>query len=1036
MNQVLLIIVILVILLNNQLCPSAKLGILLVAYYWNTTYSKKMIENANIVEITASSDAAAQIVLNKNCIGGPNSKTPCDNICKYDKDDPKIPGCCPGYELIDGNCIRKNNQYIQLINDDTKNKLVFKNSYTEIESDFTKPCVNGQCKVVIGQSKIKYSKIHSETNSENVMENNTENPYKLIPIIRGSDNQNLLKLNKFFTITIDIYIKTLQNCNIITILPNEKIDLIYTNLTLDIIKERENGIFKLVLDNKKNKIKFDIQKEKWIKIKIIQHMILKCSIEIEGENSPSIASFGKFILPPSYISNIVDKKNIFFNNFKVYNTSDTNIYNEKPIGNQYNEVKCDEVKCVNKNMCETKCNNDLMCKGYKYDQTTGCYHYQSESSIEPFSMLQPNIIENLSNVSEVKAPPAPRAFFKMNLQPDSQKQNVITYINDELNKKNITTENLNLLYKKLQLLKKGTLPNQEKTIDKLIEKRNELSTYNLQKAKEQKEIASWNFFNDVNGIKYDSNYTETTPIVCENKNVQIIDHHIAKFNGTDSYIKLNNPFTLPNEWTFTCFVQFKSLNNSSRIFDFGIKNNDSDTIPLYNICITNEYNTNRLCIGTRQSNIWKNMYVDDFIELNEKIHLAVSIKIDKKDYIINVYKNGILQDTVLENGTGSSKLSYPNNIINKPYNKCYFGKSNYDQDKYFYGELSNITIYNIIKSDEEIKNLYDNSNIEGFSNLSSSNIEGFSNLSSSNIEGFSLLQSNIIENLTPPSSTNDLDFSKNPIVISETIKDKTEDNILETELNILGTQLNDKNKNILKKIIQEQYLKKNNEQYITQTNAYLIAKNNIISILNSKLKIIKLDIPDIEWNNITKVETEKYYHHDMNGHSLPEYSDNDRKKDSAILKIFKYLNIKIPDQLYNYYNNKIKLIQLSTDYNRDKKSAELDECFAELEQFGIKKPDYTHLGCYLDDGNRDLKKLESKPHHKSNMNTCGEKCQNYKYIGLQYRGECWCGNTHESKYEQKSENDCNMNCKINNGEKCGGSWRNTVYKNNKYQAPQ
>ena len=34
---------------------------------------------------------------------------------------------------------------------------------------------------------------------------------------------------------------------------------------------------------------------------------------------------------------------------------------------------------------------------------------------------------------------------------------------------------------------------------------------------------------------------------------------------------------------------------------------------------------------------------------------------------------------------------------------------------------------------------------------------------------------------------------------------------------------------------------------------------------------------------------------------------------------------------------------------------------------------------------------------------CADKCRDYKYFGLQYFGECWCGNSY-GKHGEKKEN--------------------------------
>lgn len=53
----------------------------------------------------------------------------------------------------------------------------------------------------------------------------------------------------------------------------------------------------------------------------------------------------------------------------------------------------------------------------------------------------------------------------------------------------------------------------------------------------------------------------------------------------------------------------------------------------------------------------------------------------------------------------------------------------------------------------------------------------------------------------------------------------------------------------------------------------------------------------------------------------------------------------------------------------------------------------THMGCYVDKGNRDLPNLLRAGY--GNHRNCFTKAMDagYKYAGLQYSGECWAGNS-------------------------------------------
>ena len=57
------------------------------------------------------------------------------------------------------------------------------------------------------------------------------------------------------------------------------------------------------------------------------------------------------------------------------------------------------------------------------------------------------------------------------------------------------------------------------------------------------------------------------------------------------------------------------------------------------------------------------------------------------------------------------------------------------------------------------------------------------------------------------------------------------------------------------------------------------------------------------------------------------------------------------------------------------------------------------LGCYVDmHDDRDLTLIANNDWHIPRL--CASLCHNqgYKYSGMQYFSECWCGNTYGSKY--------------------------------------
>ena len=46
---------------------------------------------------------------------------------------------------------------------------------------------------------------------------------------------------------------------------------------------------------------------------------------------------------------------------------------------------------------------------------------------------------------------------------------------------------------------------------------------------------------------------------------------------------------------------------------------------------------------------------------------------------------------------------------------------------------------------------------------------------------------------------------------------------------------------------------------------------------------------------------------------------------------------------------------------------------------------------------------------------------------MQYRGECWGGNSY-GKHGKRPDSECNMRCKYDNSRMCGAGWRNNVFK--------
>ena len=61
---------------------------------------------------------------------------------------------------------------------------------------------------------------------------------------------------------------------------------------------------------------------------------------------------------------------------------------------------------------------------------------------------------------------------------------------------------------------------------------------------------------------------------------------------------------------------------------------------------------------------------------------------------------------------------------------------------------------------------------------------------------------------------------------------------------------------------------------------------------------------------------------------------------------------------------------------------------------------------------------------------CKKACfeRNYKFAGVQFSKECFCGNNAPKKFASKAS-ECNMDCSGDKSQKCGGGNRMNVYQN-------
>ena len=166
------------------------------------------------------------------------------------------------------------------------------------------------------------------------------------------------------------------------------------------------------------------------------------------------------------------------------------------------------------------------------------------------------------------------------------------------------------------------------------------------------------------------------------------------FDGNNDYIDLSSHGSsfanFTTGFTYLGWAKWHSLNNFSRLIDF------SNGPTSDNILITNVNDSKTLRFGIYQNGAEHKHNIDNYITLNQWIHVAVTVDENHK---VVIYKNG-------------SKVYGPvtssRHIVNVARTKAYIGKSAWSANDYFDGEMDDIRIYNTALSVEEIQFRYQN----------------------------------------------------------------------------------------------------------------------------------------------------------------------------------------------------------------------------------------------------------------------------------------------------------------------------------------
>ncbi|OCK76050.1 heme peroxidase, partial [Lepidopterella palustris CBS 459.81] len=93
---------------------------------------------------------------------------------------------------------------------------------------------------------------------------------------------------------------------------------------------------------------------------------------------------------------------------------------------------------------------------------------------------------------------------------------------------------------------------------------------------------------------------------------------------------------------------------------------------------------------------------------------------------------------------------------------------------------------------------------------------------------------------------------------------------------------------------------------------------------------------------------------------------------------------------------------------------------------------FSYQGCYTDSTATRAFTGAVFYNNAMTVETCASDCIEFQYFGIEYGGECYCGNARDPSSTLAAASDCNMACPGNSAELCGAGNRLSVYKNLQY----
>jgi len=161
-----------------------------------------------------------------------------------------------------------------------------------------------------------------------------------------------------------------------------------------------------------------------------------------------------------------------------------------------------------------------------------------------------------------------------------------------------------------------------------------------------------------------------------------------EFDGADDYVKLGSFSGLTSGATFEAWVYPTNNATWSRIFDFGLSDTPSNS-GNENIFFARSGDTTSLEYIVYKGKDPYTVKTSNTLELNKWQHLAVTHATNGD---VRIYKNGVQ--------IASGNIPFPNNVVR---NSNYIGKSNWDRDSYYKGQLTEFRMWNKTLTQQDIQ---------------------------------------------------------------------------------------------------------------------------------------------------------------------------------------------------------------------------------------------------------------------------------------------------------------------------------------------